>query len=302
MRGSPPAPTDEQSALRSIAALINKYEPQFNLQQSYTSGVLGCSDPQYTIVRREWLSGLDRRGLTSKLLFEDEWNDVELSLQKSQPADSRFNWRVSVRHRDYIIHIMALDQSFERFAISLQYEEALEAALTSDIQRPDCLRYEVVNNLSELKPILDDIYEGFKRHDEERRQKDRINKAVAEEREKWIEQLAKEREKRQLVVYFVMLIAVLLVIGEVNEQFHDVPGDLIAIALVAGIGAFIGVLCYFWCLVSVGLKLGLLKDGKAAPLLMHGPERNQPRTAPKSKRLQGHNLQSVSCRIVLQCG
>jgi hypothetical protein len=58
---------------------------------------------------------------------------------------------------------MALDKNFERFAFSLQSEGNLEAGLTSNGPRPDCYRYKVVNRLSELKPILDDLYEGFKR-------------------------------------------------------------------------------------------------------------------------------------------
>ncbi len=45
----------------------------------------------------------------------------------------------------------------------------------------------------ELKPVLDDLYESFKRQDQEERIKERINKAVAEEREKWETRLAKER-------------------------------------------------------------------------------------------------------------
>jgi hypothetical protein len=168
MPGSPPAPTDEQSALRSIAALIRNYEPQFNLQRSFTPGVLGCSDPQYPMVRREWLRDLDRKGLTSKLphgLLESVIHDLraetELGWQKSQPADSRFNWRVTVHHGDYFIHIMAVDKNYERFAFSLQREGDVETGLTSDCPRPFCYRYEVVNRLSELKPILDDLYDGF---------------------------------------------------------------------------------------------------------------------------------------------
>jgi hypothetical protein len=80
--------------------------------------------------------------------------------------------------------------------------------------------------------------------------------------------LANEREERQQFVYFVMFIAVLFVVCADNEHFHGVPGDVIFTVLGAGIGAFIGALLYFWCLVSVGLKFGFLKDGKAAPLLM----------------------------------
>jgi hypothetical protein len=152
MPGSPPAPTDEQSALRSIAALIKNYEPQFDLQRSFTPGVLGCADPQYPLVRRERLRDLDRKGLTSKLppgLLERVSDlgvemELELGFQKFQPADSRFNWRVTVHHGDYFIHIMAVDKNFERFAFSLQSEGNLEAGLTSNGPRPDCYRYKVV--------------------------------------------------------------------------------------------------------------------------------------------------------------
>jgi hypothetical protein len=39
-------------------------------------------------------------------------------------------------------------------------------------------------------------------------------------------------------------------------------------ALGAGIGAFIGALLYLWGVTWFGLKFGVLKDGKPAPLLM----------------------------------
>ena len=70
------------------------------------------------------------------------------------------------------------------------------------------------------------------------------------------------------MVYFIVLITVLISVGVVNDHLRGVPGDLLGIALLAGLGAFIGVVCYLWCLVSVGLKLGVLKDGKPTPLLM----------------------------------
>ena len=89
---------------------------------------------------------------------------------------------------------MAIDTNFERFAFSMQTHDNRDAGLTSDQWRPDNDRYEVVNVLSELKPVLDYVYENFRRQDEERRQNDKINKAVAEEREKWIDRLAKERK------------------------------------------------------------------------------------------------------------
>jgi hypothetical protein len=260
-----PAPTDEQRALSSIAALIKHYEPHFDLQRSFTPGVLGCSDPRYPAIRSKWLDDLDRKRITPKgLLIDDLRADLELSWQESEPADSRFNWRVTVRHGDYFIHIMAVDKNFERFAFSLQKEGDLEAGLTSDIPRPRpfSYQYKVVDHLSELKPILDDLYASFKQQDERRR----IDKAVAEEREKWVERLAeeaKEKENRRLIIYAVAFIAVLVV---VNEYFHGVPGDVVSTAVGAGIGAFIGALLYFWGLVWVIEKFGLLDEaGKATP-------------------------------------
>jgi hypothetical protein len=139
MREDPPASPDEQSALRSIAALIKNYEPRFDLQRSFTPGVLGWSDPQYPAIKSKWFDELDRNGLTNtnalvakgllRDLIDESRADLERSWQKSQPADSRFNWRVTVRHGDYFIHIMAVDKNFERFAFSLQTERALKAGL-----------------------------------------------------------------------------------------------------------------------------------------------------------------------------
>jgi hypothetical protein len=180
-------PSDEQSALRSIDTLVKSYEPQFELQHSFTAGVIGCSDPLY---RPKWKPPPGWEGII----------DLELDWQKYQPADSRLNWRVTVCHSDYFIHIMAIDEKFERFAISLQTKEGLEAGFNSDDPRPACLRYQVVNQLSELKPFFDEVYGIFKRDDEQRRERDKINKAVAEERQNLEKQLAEEREKRRRTV------------------------------------------------------------------------------------------------------
>jgi hypothetical protein len=283
----PPAPTEELSALRSIAALIKNYEPRFDLQRSFAPGVLGCSDPQYPAIKGKWLDDLDRKGLTDtnalvakgllKEVIDDLRADQELSWQESRPADSRINWRVTVHHCDWFIHIMALDKNFERFAFSLQTKDALEGGLTSDNPRPFCHQYKVVNHLSELRPVLDDLYESFKRQDQEDKRRDqeekikkRINKAVEEEREKWETRLANKRENRRLVVYLFMFIAVLFVSGYVasaiNKHFHGVPGDAVLTTLAAGIDAFFGALLYLWGVASVGSKFGLLRDGW--PLLL----------------------------------
>jgi hypothetical protein len=282
MPEEPLAPTEEQKALRSIAALIKNYEPRFDLQRSFTPGVLGCSDPQYPAIKSKWLDDLDRKRLTdtnawvatglSKQVLDHFRTESELSWQESEPADSRFNWRVTVHRGNYFIHIMAVDKNFERFAFALQTEGSLEESLTSDRPRPFYHQYKVVNHLSQLKPILDDLYESFKSQDQEERIKERINKAVAAEREKWETRLAKEREYRQLVLYSFILIAVLFVGGYVaraiNKHFHGVPGDVALNTLGAGIGAFIGALLYLWGVASVGLKFGLLKHGRFGPLLI----------------------------------
>jgi hypothetical protein len=221
MSEDPPALTAEQSALRSIAALIRDYEPRVDLQQSFTPGVLGCSDPRYPAIKSKWLDDLDRKGLTDtnamvakgllKEIIDDFRTKAELGWQKKLPADSRFNWRVTIHHGNHFIHIMAVDRDFERFAVSLQTEGDLEAGLTSDRPRPPFLQYKVVNHLSELKPVLDDLYERFNRQDQEERTREKINRAVAEEREKWETRLAKERDDRRLVTSLVMFTAVLFV-------------------------------------------------------------------------------------------
>jgi hypothetical protein len=218
MPEEPPAPTDEQNALGHIAALIKTYEPQFDLQRSFTPGVLGCSDPQYPAIKNKWLDDLDRKGITNtnawvakgilKETIDYARDDLELSWQTIQPADSRFNWRVTVHHGDYFIHIMAVDKKFERFAFSLQRESALKEGLTSDKPRPSNSQYKVVNHLSELKPVLDDIYDSFKRQEEERRVQDRIDRAVANEREKWVKRLDDERTRRLTWVYLAAFAAI----------------------------------------------------------------------------------------------
>jgi hypothetical protein len=270
MPEEPPVPTDEQSALRSIAALINKYEPRFDLRRSFTPGVIGCSDPQYPMVRREWLRDLDRKGLTSKAaaVFSESVIDhfeaeSELGWQKYQPADSRFNWRVTVRHGNYFIHIMAVDKTFERFAFSLQTEGAVEAGFTSGSPRPSCQQYKVVNHLSELKPVFDDLYESFNRQDQEERTKERINKAVTEERDRWVKRLDADRTKRQQVGFLVAFVVVVCVIVAVNDHFRGVPGNIVGTALGAGIVALFGAAFFFWGLVWLGSKFSLNEEGKA---------------------------------------
>jgi hypothetical protein len=175
-------------------------QPKFELQGNFTRGLFGRSDPNYPAVRSEWLSGLVRKGIIEQRLLslaeasDDLMDDDRQNNKYYKEADSRLNWRVTFQHGDYRIHIMALDRNFQRFALSLHTENYFLESTGSRSHRPLDLRYEVVNRLSELRPILDDIYATFKRQEEERRQQDRIDEAVAKEREKWVERLAKERE------------------------------------------------------------------------------------------------------------
>jgi hypothetical protein len=87
-----PAPTEEQRALEHIAALIKRYEPEFDLQQCFTTGVFGCSDPEYPAIRRKWIDDLDRKGLTfvakglMKEVADDLRDDTELSCAGTQAS------------------------------------------------------------------------------------------------------------------------------------------------------------------------------------------------------------------------
>jgi hypothetical protein len=140
-------------------------------------------------------------------------------------------------------------------------------------------RYET-GTLAEIDPVLDDIYAKLlKPEDEQRCQQDRIDKAVAEERARWVKRLAdeeakrqQEKEKRQQVGYLIAFVAAVFAIGYVinaiNKHFHGVPGGVVGTVIGTGIGALIGAFLYFWGLLSFGLKFGFLKDGKPAPLLM----------------------------------
>ncbi len=69
-------------------------------------------------------------------------------------------------------------------------------------------------------------------------------------------------------MFIVVLFVGCYVASEINKHFHGLPGDVVLTTLGAGIGAFIGALLYLWGVASVGLKFGLLKDGRPAPLLM----------------------------------
>jgi hypothetical protein len=199
----------ERAALYYIAALIKNYEPQFELQRNFTPGLFSHSDPHYPAVRREWLQSLVRKGHLEKTLLGVAEAEDELTDYGGDEADSRLNWRITLQHAFYRIHIMALDKTFQRFALSVQTKSDFDEGLVSIHKRPPCSRYEVVGHLSEIKSILADIYQGLKRDEEESRQQDQIDKAVAKEREKWVKRLA---QRRRLEIIFLFIFAVLLIV------------------------------------------------------------------------------------------
>ncbi|MGO9430753.1 hypothetical protein [Rhodoblastus sp.] len=267
---------NEQTALELIARLIKNYEEKFELKSSFTSGAFGFSDPKYPAVRLEWFQNLERSGRIQKKnpalesLLEDILADTERGWQESQPADSRINWRVTVQHDDYYIHVMAVDKNFERFAFSLQTERAFKAGLYSDKPRPDCSRYEVVNRMSDLKPIFDEVYGIFKRSAENRQHQEDIDRAVAAERAKWEKRIA---EKEGMIIHYIMIavfIVLLIIITNYAprvSKYFSTQIEIIGTVLGAGI---ISVLCtclYFVTIAHFGLKIGLLKDRKPAPWL-----------------------------------
>ena len=74
-------------------------------------------------------------------------------------ADFRINWRVTAKHDDYLIHIMALDRWLNCFACCLQSKVDFDERQNSD-HRVNYVRYEE-SDLAGLKVILDDIYARF---------------------------------------------------------------------------------------------------------------------------------------------
>ena len=140
-------PTSERAAVYYIAAIIKNYEPEFELRKNFTPGLFGRSDPRYPTVRREWLHGLVRNGhLEKRLLSLAEASD-DLVDHHSDEADSRLNWRITFQHAFYLIHIMALDKTFQRFALSVQTKSDFKEGLISIRKRPPYLRHEVVSRL-----------------------------------------------------------------------------------------------------------------------------------------------------------
>jgi hypothetical protein len=215
-------PKDERATLYYIAALIKNYEPQFELRGNFTPGLFSHSDPHYPAVRKEWLHALVRNGHLEKRLLSFAEAEDDLMDYGSDEADSRLNWRITFQHAFYLIHIMALDKAFQRFALSVQTKSDFDEGLVSIHKRPPCLRYEVVSRLSEVKPILADIYERFKGEEEESRQQDRIDKAVAKERERWVRRLA--GRQRLEIIYFFIFAALLVMAIWLGGPIHTTFG------------------------------------------------------------------------------
>ena len=209
---------DERAALYYIAALIKNYEPQFELQGNFTPGLFGHCDPHYPAARRKWLEALVRTGHLEKRLLDFVEAEDDLTDYGGDEADSRLNWRITFKHAFYLIHIMALDKTFQRFSLSVQTKSDFDEGLVSIHKRPPCLRYEVVSHLSEVKPILANIFERFKHEEEESRQQDRIDKAVAKERDKWVKRLAGRR--RLEIIFFFIFAALLVTIIWFGGQIH----------------------------------------------------------------------------------
>jgi hypothetical protein len=273
-------PVSETSVLQKISAMLKKYEPGFELEGAFVPGVRGRADPNFSVTRAERLRLLAARKLYSPkealLSRAEAFAFMEDQFPDGPEADPRINWRVTARHGDYYIHIMALNQDLSRFACCLQSASDVEEGLESEGRHPR-RRYET-GTLGELDYVLDDLYANFKREDEERRQQDRIDKAVAEERARWVKRLADEEAERQqektkrrqigyLVAFAAAVFAVGYVINAINNHFHGVPGDVVWTVLGSGIFALIGASLYLWALVWTLLKFGLVED-KTSPRTM----------------------------------
>jgi hypothetical protein len=206
-------PVSETSILQKISAMLKKYEPGFKLEGAFVPGIRGRADPNFSAVNEERFRLL---GLTPQGVFSAE-TLADMRYQTSDDgaeADPRINWRVTARHGDYYIHIMALNQSLSRFACCHQTADEVKRGLASEYSCPTG-GYET-GTLAEIDNVLDDLYPKIKHWDEERRQQDRtdqaVDRAVAKEREKW-EKLAKDKEHKRLLTYFVVFIAVLWLVA-----------------------------------------------------------------------------------------
>jgi hypothetical protein len=258
----------ETNILQQISAMLKKYEPEFQLEGAFVPGVRGRADPNFSATRDERLRLLVARKHLSpaQASVAESFARISESTSDDGPeADPRINWRVTACHGDQYIHIMALDQGLSRFACCLQTASQIEEGQSDFLNHHR--RYQT-GTLAEIDHVLDDLYANLKREDEERRIQDRIDKAVAAERERWAKRLAdeeakrqREKEKRQQVGYLVGFVAavfaVVYVLSAINKHFHGAPGEVVDTVIGTGIGALIGTFLLFWGLVEALLKLGV---------------------------------------------
>jgi hypothetical protein len=217
-------PVSEKNILQTIATMIKRYEPRFKLEGAFTSGVCGRADPQYSATRAERFRRLavknglsDEPKILGRISFAEAMADVmDGHSADGAEADPRINWRVTARHGDYYIHIMALDQGLSRFACCLQTSAEFDEGLGSE-HRSQHTRYKA-GNLAEIEHILDEIYANFKRQDEQRRdqdeqrrEQDRIDAIVKERKVRQERLTSAERRRRKLICILVCIIVVFLI-------------------------------------------------------------------------------------------
>lgn len=223
-------PVSEANILQKITTILKN--PKFELEGAFTSGVRGRADPKYSAVRAERLRGLVKKGLLEEKMFSlAELMADSFDRKDGAEADPRISWRVTARHGDYYIHIMALDQGLSRFACCLQTSAEFENALGSHHSSFPGTRYEA-GNLAEIENILDEIYAYFKRQDEHRREQDEQRRvqdridAIKKERKILQERMASaERKKTKLICIMVCIfVAVLIAYASSQELISGETG------------------------------------------------------------------------------
>jgi hypothetical protein len=241
------SPVSEANVLQTIAAMIKKYEPGFELEGAFTNGVRGRADPQYSATRAERFRRQAAKNDLSVSFMEAGADVMDGVYADGAEADPRVNWRVTARHDDYYIHIMALDQSLSRFACCLQTSAEFEEGLGSE-HRSQHTRYNT-GNLAEIEHILDEIYGSFKRQEEQRREQeeqrreqDRLD-AIEKERKIRQERLASAERRRNKLICILVCTIVAFLIAYASSQGW-ISGEtgftliIVTIVLVVGWYAF----------------------------------------------------------------
>ena len=230
-------PVSETSTLQKISAMLKKYEPGFELEGAFVSGVRGRADPNFSATREEWFRhlGLSPQNVSSAVMLAElrDWEGDD-----GAEADPRINWRVTARHGDYYIHIMALDQGLSRFACCLQTSTEFEEGLVSE-HRSRCTLYKT-GNLAEIEKILDEIYATIKRQDEQRREQDEQRReqdridAIEKERKIRQERLESVERRRRTLICVLVCIVVVFLIGYASsrEWISEETGFTLTIATI----------------------------------------------------------------------